>query len=79
MQIIVFPFLARFLMLSVIELAMYESKPDVGSSQNRIDGFVIISEAKASLRFSPPDIPFAPKTPIKVSWHFLRFNLNFFI
>ena len=31
-------------------MAMKESSPEVGSSQNKILGFVMISEAKANLR-----------------------------
>ena len=72
--------------------AMNESKPDVGSSQNKRYGLVInykkyikikktedwneeclyTSHAKASLFFSPPEIPLIrPGSPIKVSAHFI--------
>ena len=38
-------------------MAMKESSPEVGSSQNKILGFVMISEANANLRRWPPDMP----------------------
>lgn len=41
-QIIDRPFFAIFLMIFTRFSAMYASKPDVGSSQNIIDGFVNI-------------------------------------
>ena len=56
-------------MLSTIVMAINESKPLVGSSQNNNAGFVMISEANANLLSSPPDIPLTPNLvlPIKVS------------
>jgi hypothetical protein len=52
-QITVFPVFANDLMHSTTDITINESSPVVGSSQNRIDGLVIISDAKASLLFSP--------------------------
>ena len=40
-QMMVFPLLARFFMHSTMDMAMNESRPLVGSSQNKMDGFVI--------------------------------------
>lgn len=55
--------------------AMNESSPVVGSSQNRIDGFVRNSPAKASLLRSPPEMPLTiPGTPIWQFSHFFRDN-----
>ncbi len=56
-QMIVLPFLARSFMLSTIDMAIKESRPLVGSSQNRIEGLVRISEANDRRRISPPDMP----------------------
>ena len=65
-------------MLSTIDMAIKESNPDVGSSQNNIEGLVITSEANDSRLRSPPEIPFTPRsgTPIVDFSHFLRLNLN---
>jgi hypothetical protein len=53
--------------------AIHESRPVVGSSRSRSWGSEMISEAKQSRRFSPPDIPFKrPRIPITVSAHLLR-------
>ena len=60
-------------------MAINESKPLVGSSQNKILGLVIISDANASRLRSPPDIPFTPFSglPISVFSHFVKLNYYF--
>lgn len=56
---------------------MNESKPDVGSSQNIIEGFVKTSEAKDSLFISPPEMPFIlPGMPILVFSHLINPSCN---
>lgn len=73
---IVLPVLARLFMDSTIDMAINESRPEVGSSQKSKPGLVIISLANASLRLSPPLIPFMLRdgTPIIVFSHFFKFN-----
>ena len=70
-QMIVFPVLAKSFMLSTIAMAINESKPLVGSSQNNMDGLVMISEAKDKRLISPPEMPLIALSgsPIKVSAH----------
>ena len=53
-----------------------ESRPEVGSSKNRIEGFDIISTPILTLFFSPPDNPFLVGFPIHVSLHFSIFNIS---
>ena len=52
----VFPDFAKLFMRSMMLMAMNESRPLVGSSQNRREGFVKNSDANDNLFFSPPDI-----------------------
>jgi len=75
-QMIVLPFLARSFMLSTIDMAIKESRPLVGSSQNRIEGLVRISEANDRRRISPPDMPFMSRSmlPIRLFLHLDRLN-----
>lgn len=52
---------------------MYESSPEVGSSQSINGGSVNTSAAKDNLFISPPDIPFnLPGIPITVFRHFVN-------
>ena len=78
MHIIVLPFRAKFFILSTIDIAIKESKPDVGSSQNNIPGSLITSEANVNRRLSPPDIPFISNSglPIVVFLHFSKLNFK---
>ena len=69
------PLVTRF-MLSTMDMAMNESRPLVGSSQNRMVGLTSSSVAKAKRRLSPPDMPVMSTVPISVSSHFFRFNLQ---
>ena len=57
---------------------MNESRPLVGSSQNKIDGLVRISEANERRLLSPPDMPFIPLSgkPILEFSHFFKLNLK---
>ena len=75
-QMIVFPVLAKSFMLSTIAMAINESKPLVGSSQNNMDGLVMISEAKDKRLISPPEMPFTSNSgfPINESLHLYRFK-----
>ena len=67
------PRLARDRSTSTIFCAMYESRPDVGSSAKSSAGLVSTSEAKASRFSSPPEMPFTlPGTPMSVFWHLPR-------
>ena len=61
----VFPDFAKLFMRSMMLMAMNESRPLVGSSQNRREGFVKNSEANDNLFFSPPDIPLILSSPIR--------------
>ena len=76
MHIIVLPFRAKFFILSTIDIAIKESNPDVGSSQNSIIGLLITSDANDKRRLSPPEIPFILRSglPILVSLHFSKLN-----
>lgn len=49
--------------------AVVESKPDVGSSKNRSDGFSKISLPIHTLFLSPPETPLTNFPPITVFWH----------
>ncbi len=74
-QMIVLPFLAKFFIHSTTEMAMKESSPLVGSSQNKTNGFVRTSAANARRRFSPPLSPFCKfSPPIIVFSHFFKFS-----
>lgn len=58
---------ASFCSTSTTLMAMYESSPVVGSSQNISEGFVRISDANANRLASPPEIPLiSPVIPILV-------------
>ena len=65
-------YLASLLRTWMIVLAVWESRPDVGSSKIKTDGFVTIYTAIQTLFFSPPEIPFLNFPPIYVSAHFLN-------
>lgn len=54
--------------------AVYESNPDVGSSNIITGGSQINSTPIAVLFFSPPDIPFNIRSPTKVSLHCCKFK-----
>ena len=67
--------MADYLNTSTTFWAMYESNPDVGSSQKNNDGLVSTSQAKARRFISPPDMPLTrPGTPTRVLAHFVRPN-----
>ena len=57
-------------------MAIYESRPLVGSSQNKIPGSFITSDANVNLLRSPPDIPFISNSglPIVTFLHFSKLN-----
>ena len=64
-------------MISTTFSAIHESSPDVASSQNNSGGSESNSEANESLLISPPEMPFTrPRTPIRVSPHFIRPSWN---
>jgi hypothetical protein len=70
-QRIDFPFCARLRKTETTVCDMCESNPEVGSSQNMMEGFVRISDANESRFFSPPEIPLMrPGVPMTVSAHF---------
>ena len=75
-HIIVFPFLAKFFIVSTIDIAINESRPLVGSSQNNIPGSLITSDANVNLLLSPPDIPLISNSglPIVTFLHFSKLN-----
>ncbi|KAH3687053.1 hypothetical protein WICPIJ_001966 [Wickerhamomyces pijperi] len=52
---------------SMTLLALLESKPEVGSSRNKIEGDVTNSQAMETLRFSPPEIPLSKSDPMTLS------------
>ena len=78
-QMMVFPCWASFCMQSTIDIAINESSPLVGSSQNNKLGLVMSSQANASRRRSPPDMPLMPVStdPISVSSHFFKLSFKF--
>jgi len=73
---IVLPLRAKLFIDSTIDMAMNESRPLVGSSQNKIEGLVRISEANESRRRSPPEMPLIPLSgyPILAFSHFFKPN-----
>ena len=78
-HIIVLPLLAKFFIDSTIDIAIYESNPLVGSSQNKIPGSLITSDANVNLLLSPPEIPLISNSglPIVVCLHFSKLNYYF--
>ena len=69
-QRMVLPAAARLLSTMTTFCAMYESRPEVGSSQKSRGGLVRTSHAKASSLDSPPEMPLTlPAIPISVSAH----------
>ena len=68
----VLPWLARLLSISTTLVAMKLSRPEVGSSQNKMAGLVRTSEARDNLFICPPEMPLTPWSglPIIVSAHF---------
>jgi hypothetical protein len=72
-QTMVLPMAARFFSTMTTFCAMYESSPDVGSSQKRSGGLVRTSQANASSLDSPPEIPLMrPAIPMSVFWHLIH-------
>lgn len=53
--------------ICMIRSAVVESKPDVGSSKNRSDGFKRISFPMHTRFLSPPETPLTNAPPIIVS------------
>ena len=62
----------------IIWKAVYESRPDVGSSSIRQWGSETNSMAIDSLFLSPPDKPFLNNPPTNVFSHFFSYN-NFIV
>lgn len=53
----------------IVLRAVVESRPDVGSSRNSKDGFIMISFPMHTLFLSPPETPLTKDPPMMVSWH----------
>lgn len=69
-QMTVLPLLERSMTVFMILSAVFASSPLVGSSRNKMEGFVIISTPILTRLRSPPEIPLTtPGTPIFVFAH----------
>jgi hypothetical protein len=64
---IIFLLIANSLSSLIIKKEVKESNPEVGSSKNRILGFLANSKAILSLLFSPPEIPLTNSPPTRLS------------
>jgi hypothetical protein len=68
------PYLASFLSSLHIDRALKLSRPDVGSSNNIKDGFVINSTPIDVLFLSPPESAFYKTEPIMVFYAYRSSN-----
>jgi hypothetical protein len=66
----VLPFKASFLNRRITFLALWLSKPEVGSSKMIKEGLPATSTAILNLFFYPPEIPLIRTPPTKLSAHF---------
>ena len=75
-QVLTLPLFASVLIDSTNAIAIKESRPLVGSSQNNKFGFVKSSQPNANRRLSPPLMPlrFFAGFPINVSSHFFKLS-----
>ena len=72
LNIIWFAITTRIRSVLITVSAIKESRPLVGSSQNRIDGQLMSSVAKVTRRISPPEIPLILVPPNRTLRHLVR-------